>query len=131
MTKEEAKQLLEDIVICDDPELEEAIKIAIEALENAEKYKWHDLRKHPEDLPPKRGQNATLCENYEFVIEGKEAVVQGIGWINESYGEHGTGFVFVSNAVKGKLNRPADDVYRFNPNKLIAWREKELFEEKE
>ena len=27
------------------------IKIAKEAIEKAEKYKWHDLRKNPDDLP--------------------------------------------------------------------------------
>lgn len=31
--------------------LDVAYKMAIKALENAEKYKWHDLRKNPEDLP--------------------------------------------------------------------------------
>ena len=30
---------------------EEAIKMAIEALEKADKYRWHDLRKNPDDLP--------------------------------------------------------------------------------
>lgn len=28
-----------------------AVKMAIEALEKADKYRWHDLRKNPEDLP--------------------------------------------------------------------------------
>ena len=30
---------------------EEAIKMAIEALEKADKYKWHDLKENPDDLP--------------------------------------------------------------------------------
>ena len=28
-----------------------AVGVAIEALEKADKYKWHDLRKNPDDLP--------------------------------------------------------------------------------
>ena len=28
-----------------------AFETAIEALEKADKYKWHDLRKNPDDLP--------------------------------------------------------------------------------
>lgn len=38
---------------------EEAIKIAIEALEKADKYRWHDLRKNPDDLPE------AICNGYE------------------------------------------------------------------
>ena len=30
---------------------EDACILAIEALEKADKYKWHDLRKNPDDLP--------------------------------------------------------------------------------
>lgn len=29
----------------------DAIRSGIDSLEKAEKYKWHDLRKNPEDLP--------------------------------------------------------------------------------
>ena len=32
-------------------EFDDAIYTAIEALEKADKYKWHDLRKNPDDLP--------------------------------------------------------------------------------
>ena len=32
-------------------EFDDAIYTAIEALEKADKYKWHDLRKNPNDLP--------------------------------------------------------------------------------
>ena len=30
---------------------EDACILAVEALEKADKYKWHDLRKNPDDLP--------------------------------------------------------------------------------
>ena len=36
---------------------EEAIKMAIEALEKADKYRWHDLRKNPDDLPEADGNS--------------------------------------------------------------------------
>lgn len=32
-------------------EFDDAIYVAIEALEKAGKYRWHDLRKNPDDLP--------------------------------------------------------------------------------
>ena len=32
-------------------EFDDAIYMAIEALEKADKYRWHDLRKNPDDLP--------------------------------------------------------------------------------
>ena len=31
--------------------IEDANILAVEALEKADKYKWHDLRKNPDDLP--------------------------------------------------------------------------------
>ena len=33
------------------PEYYEAIEMAVDALEKADKYRWHDLRKNPDDLP--------------------------------------------------------------------------------
>ena len=51
MTIDEAIGTIKAMTICDIPQLEEAIGIAIECMEKAEKYRWHDLRKDPEDLP--------------------------------------------------------------------------------
>ena len=56
MTNEEAiEQLKERLAITDYrqqiPEYYEAIEMAVEALEKADKYRWHDLRKNPDDLP--------------------------------------------------------------------------------
>ena len=56
MTNKEAiEQLKERIAITDKrqqiPEYYEAIEMAVEALEKADKYRWHDLRKNPDDLP--------------------------------------------------------------------------------
>ena len=56
MTNKEAiEQFKERLAITDYrqqiPEYYEAIEMAVDALEEADKYKWHDLRKNPDDLP--------------------------------------------------------------------------------
>ena len=38
-------------------EFDDAIYTAIEALEKADKYRWHDLRKNPDDLPEADGNS--------------------------------------------------------------------------
>ena len=60
MTNKEAiEQLKERLAITDYrqqiPEYYEAIEMAVEALEKADKYRWHDLRKNPDDLPEDNG----------------------------------------------------------------------------
>ena len=40
-------------------EFDDAIYTAIEALEKADKYRWHDLRMNPDDLPE------AICGGYE------------------------------------------------------------------
>ena len=53
--KEAIEQFKERLAITDYrqqiPEYYEAIEMAVEALEKADKYRWHDLRKNPYDLP--------------------------------------------------------------------------------
>ena len=56
MTNKEAiEQLKERLAITDYrqqiPEYYEAIEMAVDALEKADKYRWHDLMKNPDDLP--------------------------------------------------------------------------------
>ena len=53
MTNEEAKTRMENLIYFYIPlgDSLEAIDKAIEALEKADKYRWHDLRKNPDDLP--------------------------------------------------------------------------------
>lgn len=56
MTNKEAiEQFKERLAITDYrqqiPEYYEAIEMAVEALEKANKYRWHDLSKNPDDLP--------------------------------------------------------------------------------
>ena len=44
-----------------------AFEEAIEALEKADKYKWHDLRKNPDDLPEADGNSES---EYVLVMIG-------------------------------------------------------------
>ena len=56
-----------------------ALALAIKALEVADKYKWHDLRKDPEDLPPINPKNT--YENDVFLViednKGEREIYKG------------------------------------------------------
>ena len=72
MTNKEAiEQLKERLAITDYrqqiPEYYEAIEMAVEALEKADKYRWHDLRKNPDDLPEADGNSES---DYVLVLIG-------------------------------------------------------------
>ena len=53
MTNKEAKTIMEKLLLFYRPlgGSVEAWDMAIKALEKADKYRWHDLRKNPDDLP--------------------------------------------------------------------------------
>ena len=42
-----------------------AFEEAIEALEKADKYRWHDLRKNPDDLPEADGNSESEIEPFK------------------------------------------------------------------
>ena len=46
---------------------EDACILAVEALEKADKYRWHDLRKNPDDLPE---ADEYGCSEYVLVMTG-------------------------------------------------------------
>ena len=48
-------------------ELLQLNKIVSKALEKADKYRWHDLRKNPDDLPEDNGYG---CSEYVLVMIG-------------------------------------------------------------
>lgn len=48
-------------------EFDDAIYMAIKALEKADKYRWHDLRKNPDDLPEADGNSES---EYVLVMIG-------------------------------------------------------------
>lgn len=49
------------------PEYYEAIEMAVDSLEKADKYRWHDLRKNPDDLPEDNGYGES---DYVLVLAG-------------------------------------------------------------
>lgn len=66
MTNKEAKTIMDNLIYLYRP-LGNSLKawhMAVDALEKADKYKWHDLRKNPDDLPEAIGGG---CES-EYVL---------------------------------------------------------------
>lgn len=82
--------------------LREALNMAIEALEKQEKYKWHDLRKNPKDLPDER--------NVVIGFDGSE---------------YGATVFYDSGIYRGWATSDQD----FEPSDITAWRYMEPFEE--
>lgn len=93
---------------------------AREALEKAEKYHWHNLRKNPEDLPELRVEcEVALKRTYsDYRMNGHARRLElsdGIYWYEEHYG-------FVQHP---KCNNGCGGD---NTIEVIAWREIEPFE---
>lgn len=66
----------------------DSLDMAINALEKAEKYKWHDLRKDPTDLPEHNGKVNGKFAPYEVIYDERVLAScnhgfeywQGDGW---------------------------------------------------
>ena len=86
-------------------EFDDAIYVAIEALGKADKYRWHDLRKNPDDLPEAIG--GSYVSEYVFVMIGTP------GWNNCEWAYY-------------KHNHKEWSTYEQN---IIAWRYIEPFKE--
>ena len=56
---------------CTDELVIKALEIAVNALENADKYRKHDLRKDPNDLP----KDAETVLTYELFDTGEKALI--------------------------------------------------------
>ena len=70
MTNEDAKTIMDNLIYLYRP-LGNSLKawhMAIEALEKADKYRWHDLRKNPDDLPEAIGDGYE--SEYVLVMTG-------------------------------------------------------------
>ena len=72
MTNKEAIEMFKERLAITDyrqqiPEYYEAIEMAVEALKKADKYRWHDLRKNPDDLPEADGNSES---DYVLVMIG-------------------------------------------------------------
>ena len=69
MTDEEAKTIMDNLIYLYRP-LGNSLKawhMAIKALTRADKYRWHDLRKNPDDLPEADGNSES---DYVLVLIG-------------------------------------------------------------
>ena len=70
MTNKEAKTIMDNLIYLYRPlgGSLEALHMAIKALEKADKYRWHDLRKNPDDLP--EGFEGSYESEYVLVMIG-------------------------------------------------------------
>ena len=109
MTNKEAKTIMEKLLFFYRPlgGSVAAWNMAIKALEKADKYRWHDLRKNPDDLPKAIG--GSYVSEYVFVMIGTP------GWNNCEWAYY-------------KHNHKEWSTYEQN---IIAWRYIEPFEEEE
>lgn len=81
--------------------------VAIEALEKADKYRWHDLRKNPNDLP-----NEDLFFRNILVTDGTYYMIDCSVYVDDEM---------------GCISAESEETIMYN---LIAWREIEPFEVK-
>lgn len=104
---------------CNDSEIVESVKLLRELVEKTDKYKWHDLRKNPDDLP---------AANTDWIICVKEK--------NENYIYATTGKVIIGNnlydaqdvditVLKRGIGKMYGDVFCY-ANKVILWRNEEV-----
>ena len=108
MTNEEAKTIMDNLIYLYRP-LGNSLKawhMAIKALEKADKYRWHDLRKNPYDLPEADGNSES---DYVLVMIGTP---EWNSW-EQAYYHHG---------------KKMWSTYEQN---VFAWRYIEPFEEEE
>lgn len=95
-----------------DPE-DYAIEEAIEALEKMDKYRWHDLRENPDDLPEEH-------HNYEHSFSDKVLV------ITEEY--KNTIVAYMNLTLNIWLNPIHEEYLEPDFGKVIAWKYIEPFE---
>lgn len=67
MTNKEAIRYAKENILAYTSDMAEFKTMAIKALEKADKYKWHDLRKNPDDLPEDNGNSES---EYVLVMIG-------------------------------------------------------------
>lgn len=127
-----------------DPE-DYAIEEAIEVLKRAEKYKWHDLRKDPDDLPEIEHEVDVVCERR--YTNGKRTQIRTHAFYEDGIMlENDSIWSWVN--LEGEYNEEEDchvipegwwEYRHYNPNDcyngviddcVIAWREIEPFKEK-
>ena len=108
MTNKEAKTIMDNLIYLYRP-LGNSLKawhMAIKALEKADKYRWHDLMKNPDDLPEDNGYGKS---EYVLVMIGTPE------WYSCEWAYY-------------RHNHKEWSTYEQN---IIAWRYIEPFEEEE
>lgn len=110
MTNKEAKKIMDNLIYLYRPlgGSVEAWNMAIKALEKADKYRWHDLRKNPDDLPE---ADEYGCSEYVLVMIGTPE------WDNHEWAYY--------NHNTRMWSTP------FYEQNVFAWRYIEPFEEEE
>lgn len=90
-----------------------------EMLEECEKYRWHDLRKDPKDLPKSEAEVSVMAK-MKCAWDGKFRLFE----IRMTY----SGKILCTGDVKGwGVSYPYD--FDFETDEVIAWKEFEPFEE--
>ena len=119
MTNKEAKKIMDNLIYLYRP-LGNSLKawhMAIKALEKADKYRWHDLRKNPDDLPEDEYVEVMTDEHNDipFSIQYDDAIMQ--------FGEKRIPLGYVDSIfIEWDAERLGE---------IIAWRYIEPFEEEE
>lgn len=95
-----------------------AVDAAIEVLKKADKYRWHDLRKNPDDLPVKAEYVEVITDEHDDIplsIQYDDAIMQ--------FGER--------RILLGYIDSVFIEWDAERRGKIIAWRYIEPFKEEE
>lgn len=112
MTYEEALAEFNDEMYEPSPE---AIKLAKQALAKAKKYKWHDLRNDPDDLP-------LHDDVYSVIVPDKiHQVFMDFSVSNRMFGEF---YYEMHEEIPGNY---AEQFFEPSDDEVIAWRELNIF----
>lgn len=127
MTNEEALELLKHSIIDNlvgktDIKRIEAKTNVIKALEKADKYKWHDLRKNPDDLPSE-------ANNEEWFMCVLENHIYDTQYPYFQYNSDSKEFGVWNYICKGfrDYDLRFDNIDSMEYEKVIAWKRIELF----
>ena len=115
MTNKEAKKIMDNLIYLYRP-LGNSLKawhMAIKALEKADKYRWHDLRKNPDDLPETDWSKIEI-DTPILVRQGKNGE-----WLERHFAKHENGDVYAwvdgqtswtgADEIKWKYAKLAED----------------------
>ena len=100
-------------------EFSQGLALAEETFENAERYKWHNLRKNPNDLPEENDKEY-LCIKKDFQYDFFE--------FNTEYNCFG----YIASMIHEELDScPTESWFEGTDEEIIAWKYIEPFEDVE